>query len=129
MTAPDVSTMWPASLAAWLNESVAIKTRMEITPKNLNRRMSVPTFGTSSLAASFLNVLPEFFVAFDLIRIQHRAYLTLSVLFDRQDFRTRLSAQLANLSAAFFEDFIYSFTLLFVEIQVIVNSVYVPVPL
>src|SRR3954464_10629556 len=124
MTAPELSTIWPDNLAAWLNATEATM-QMATTRKILEICMSVRTVGAAILTASFANVTAEFVVAFDLIWIQHGAYLSLGVFLDGLDARPCLGPQLSNLIAALFKDLIHAIALRLIETEIIMNPAHI----
>src|ERR1051326_6206853 len=127
MTAPELSTIWPDNLAAWLNTIEAIL-QMAITRIILEMRMSVRTVA-AALITSFAHIATELFVPFNLVGIQDGAYLSLGVFFDGLHFRARLGAQLSNMPAAFFQDLIDLIALVLVQPQIVVDPVHIPLQL
>src|SRR4051812_45356351 len=102
MTAPELSTIWPDNRAVWPNTIAEIK-NMAVTPNGL-KRMSVGSIRPALLVVTFANITAEFFVPFDLARVQHLAYLRLRFFFNHLNLRTCLRTQLSNLMTAFFKD-------------------------
>src|SRR5438046_6393136 len=112
--------MWPDNLAPW-PRAMTVTRKMEITASILGFCMLVAVVGTAALVASFANITAEFFVTLDLIRVQHRANLSLRVFFDGLNFRTCLCPKLSHLLAALFEDKVHSFALRLVQTEIVVN--------